>query len=311
MKRYSFKTILTVLAAMLLSISFLVGSVCAEAVSESGKMTFTEWKDRLLNVQSFKFQQHKSGIGFGDCPVYTAPSEKALRFANNRQACDTNAELYEAGRTEDGWLLVRYETGNGKIRVGYIPPKYIKGFKSGMSIKNFDDLSAVAAGAIQVTDNPIKNGTPFATLPAGENFRILAKYTYHGNWWYIECTVDGKTARGFIDRNQSAFLPGNDVDSQPGQSPVQLQTIGAPSKSPAGSGQSGQIRIKGNAGDERKRVHQSADPNSKWVSVVYPTRTYPCYGSAAGTAGSIWYYIFVEEDSAWGWVASELAVLEE
>ena len=46
------------------------------------------------------------------------------------------------------------------------------------------------------------------------------------------------------------------------------------------------------------------------TSYNYPTRTYPCYGSAAGTAGSIWYYIFVEEDSAWGWVASELAVFE-
>ena len=113
---------------MLLSISFLVGSVCAEAVSESGKMTFTEWKDRLLNVQSFKFQQHKSGIGFGDCPVYTAPSEKALRFANNRQACDTNAELYEAGRTEDGWLLVRYETGKqGQIINKILEELFVEG----------------------------------------------------------------------------------------------------------------------------------------------------------------------------------------
>ena len=310
MKRYSFKKILAALAIMLLSISILLGGVCAESVSESGKMTVTQWKDRLLNVQSFKFQQHKGGIGYGDCPVFTAPSEKALRFANNRQACDTNAELYEAGRTADGWLLVRYETGNGKVRVGYIPPKYIQGFRSGMSIRNFDDLSAVAAGAIQVTDNPIKNGTPFATLPVGENFRILAKYTYHGNWWYIECTVDGKTARGFIDRDQSAFLPGNDVDSPSDQVPVQLQTIGTPSKSPIGSEQSGRIIIKGNAGDERKRVRQSADPDSKWVSVVYPARTYPCYGSATGTTGSIWYYIFVEEDSTWGWGASELAAFE-
>ena len=100
------------------------------------------------------------------------------------------------------------------------------------------------------------------------------------------------------------------MDSPSDQVPVQLQTIGTPSKSPIGSEQSGRIIIKGNAGDERKRVRQSADPDSKWVSVVYPARTYPCYGSATGTTGSIWYYIFVEEDSTWGWGASELAAFE-
>ena len=55
------------------------------------------------------------------------------------------------------------------------------------------------------TDNPVNEGETVAEPAAGDSFEILAKYTYHGNWWYIECTVDGKTARGFIDREKSSF----------------------------------------------------------------------------------------------------------
>ncbi|MBP5726052.1 MAG: hypothetical protein J6Y48_03145, partial [Clostridia bacterium] len=211
MKEFAKKAILTVLVLALLSTAALVSCACAETVSGNGELTAAEWNDRLLSLQSFKFMHHKDGFGYGDCPVFTAPSEDALRFANNRQACDTNQDLYEAGYSEEGWLLVRYDTGNGKTRVGYIPPKYIKGFKSGMSAKHFDHLSAIAADAILVTDNPLKSGSSFAELTAGENLVILAKYTYHGNWWYIECTAEGKTARGFIDRDKSTFYPGNQV----------------------------------------------------------------------------------------------------
>ena len=58
------------------------------------------------------------------------------------------------------------------------------------------------------TDNPVNEGETVAELAAGDSFEILAKYTYHGNWWYIECTVDGQPARGFIDRQTSGFVLG-------------------------------------------------------------------------------------------------------
>ncbi len=305
MKSTAKKIILTVLTLALLGAAMLAAGAGAETAA--GNMTVTEWNDRLLGLQSFKFMPHKDGIGYGDCPVFTAPSEKALRFANNRQACDTDQELYEAGYSEEGWLLVRYDTGNGKTRVGYIPPKYIKGFKSGMSAKHFDRLSAIAADTIAVTDNPLKAGSSFAELKAGEDFVILAKYTYHGNWWYIECTAEGKTARGFIDREKSAFYPGNDVKDNMSREAVSLLTLGTPSRSPIGTEQTGEIMINGNQGDKRKQVHQAADPNSKWVTVVYPANRYPCYGEQTGTDGKSWYYIFVEEDSTWGWLHAGFA----
>ena len=149
------------------------------------------------------------------------------------------------------------------------------------------------------TDNPVNEGETVAELAAGDSFEILAKYTYHGNWWYIECTVDGKTARGFIDREKSSFCSGGEA----GLTPVTLETLGTPSQSPLGTEKAGEILINGSKGDERKRVHKDADQESKWLTVVYPTRRYPCYGSK-DAQGASWYYIFVEEDSTWSWVRS-------
>ena len=301
MKKAAFRIVLTVLVLTLLATA---------AYAEGGKITYTEWKDQLLSLQAFTFKQHKNGIGLGDCPVYTAPSKKALRLANNRQAVDTDQELYEAGKTEDGWLLVRYD--NGKyIRTGYIPADKVKTFKSDFSLRGkFGNVSAAAAGPIQVTDDPIKGKNIFATIGEGEHFTILAKYTYKNvNWWYIECTTEGKTARGFIDRSTSALAPGADVEDYENQMPVTLETLGTPSISPMNTAQAGEIIVNGNKGDERKNVRSDADANSKQLTVVYPARTYPYYAEKTGTNGSTWYYIFVEEDTKWGWVAGNLVTV--
>ena len=305
MKKFSVNKLLTILTLVLLVSAFLISAAFAESAAE-GDAAFTEWKERLLTLPKFTFQHHKEGIAYGSCPVYTAPSDNALRLANNRAECDTNKDLYEAGFSEEGWLLVRYEPGNGTVRVGYIPPKYVKGFKSGMSVRNFSRIPAVAADTIYVMDNPVKNYSSIAELASGDSFVILAKYTYHGNWWYIECTADGKTARGFIDREKSSFCSGGEA----GQTPVTLGTLGIPGKSPLGTEKTGEILVNGSTGDERKRVYKDADPDSKWVTVVYPARRYPCYGNK-DAKGSSWYYIFVEEDSAWGWVRSSYCTFED
>ena len=302
MRKFSGWLVLT--ALVLLCASLLPAAVCAE----NGETAYTEWKDQLLGVRRFTFQRHKNGIGLGDCPVYTAPSKDSLRFANNRQAVDTTKDIYEAGKTEEGWLLVRYEPVSGTTRVGYIPPDSLGEFKSKMSARGFGNVSAVAADAIHVTDNPIQaGGNVFATLNAGDSFSILAKYTYHGNWWYIECTAEGKRARGFIDRDKSFFYPGNDVPDNRNQDPVSMKTLGTPSVSPINTQQAGEIVINGSKNDERKMVHRDADMNSQQLTVVYPTRHYPCYGTKAGKDGRNWYYVFVEEDTVWGWVAAEIA----
>lgn len=302
MKRNPLMRLLAVLVSLiLLSVAVITVSYAEGTDQES-------LRNRLFYAQSFKFMQHKDGIGTTDAPVYLAPVTGALRLANGRQAVDLSKEIYDAGFTEHGWLLVRYDPGNGYIRCGYIPQKYVKNFQSSMSIKNFDYIPAVSAAAIGVTDNPSTNGTDFTTLNPGDRFYILAKYTYSANWWYIECTVGGKTARGFIDRDTAAFWLGDEELKD--QEPITLSTLGSPDISPLGTSQKSTIMIDGNDKDPRKQVHRDANPDSTWISVVYPGHKYPVYETKTGTNGDDWYYVFVEEDSVWGWIPAVFASVQ-
>ena len=204
-------------------LSFLVLLVCITLVSSAFAGTSTSRKNTNVNGDSdllaelnslppFKFMHHNKGIGYGTCPVYTAPSKDAFRCADGRAACDTNSKMDDAGYDASGWLMVRYETNNGGCRVGYIPPKYIKDFQSSM-YPHFGYIPATAEDVIYVTDNPLSHYGAFAELEAGETFYILSKYNYYKDkgfeWWYIECTVDGQVARGFIDMYDSSFTLGS------------------------------------------------------------------------------------------------------
>lgn len=291
----------------------LVSAACAGTSTNGSKTAAgSGLYDRLLKVPSFKFKNYEHGIGYGNCPVYTAPYEDAFRCANGKASVSTNDYMSEAGFVS-GWLLVRYETNNGGFRVGYIPPKYVKGFKSGMSTPKFDYIPVTATDTIIVTDNPLLTGSSFARLDVGEVFYVLGKYTYYGDWWYIECTVDNQTARGFIDRTTSSFtLDGVAVSgSQGGVSTVTSveDSFGIPSVSPLGTEYIGDAYIGYGSSGDRKIVRKNADPKSAQVTVVYPGCRYPCYAVKKGTTGKDWYYIWVEEDSVWGWVSSGYAEL--
>jgi len=167
------------------------------------------WKE-LNDLPPFKFNNHAYGIGYGSCPVYSAPSEDAYRCANGKATCDTNSKMADGGFVS-GWLLVRYETNKGNYRVGYIPPKYVRGFSSQMA-PHFGFIPAVANDTIIVTDNPLSHTDSFAELDPGEEFYILSKYNYYQkngfDWWYIQCVVDGQVACGFIDTGTSSFTLG-------------------------------------------------------------------------------------------------------
>ena len=301
-------SVMTLLAA--LSAANAGTSIEAGYNRYSGDLTLA---DRLRCVRDFKFWNHDQGIGYGNCPVYTAPSEFAFRCADGKASCFTNYGMSEAGFV-NGWLLIRYETNNGGVRVGYVPPRYVSGFKSKMGKPQFDYIPVTADGSIAVTDNPMLPGSSFARLDSGEIFYILAKYTYYGNWWYIECTVDEQVARGFIDRNSSYFSLGTEYSGSnsggysTGTS-VNLQSLGNPTYSPLGTTQEGEVLIGYGTNGDRKIVRQKPDPSSLQVSVVYPGRSYPCYARQIGTTGKEWYYIWVEQDSVWGWVSSAFATV--
>ena len=300
-KRFIIKTMLCCLLTAVLALSAL-SAACA-GTSVSGQVqapngrSESELAERLRKIVSFKFWNFEDGIGYGNCPVYTAPSENAYRCANGKASCSTDSSMGEAGFVS-GWLMVRYNTNNGGERVGYIPPRYVEGYQAKMRTPAFDYIPAVAADTLYVTDNTKLSGSAFAVLDPGETFYFLAKYTYFTDWWYIECTVDGRVARGFIDRAGARFFLGDGSGE-----PLTFETLGNPPVSPLGTAQTGTVTVEYGNG-ERKMVRKDANPNTDVVSAVYPERTYPCYAAKRGSTGKDWYYIWVEQDSVFGWVSS-------
>ena len=310
MKKRLMRIFLTLLVLALTAAALPAADAGAEAAQDGG-LTYTEWKEQLFSAPRFTFSHHKDGIWRGTCAVYLAPVQDALRLANGYQNVDTNHDIYEGGYTEEGWLFVRYKNDKGYTRVGYIPGYEVRGFKSSLSMRTFARIGAVAAGTIPVTDNPVKDGEAFTELNEGDSFTILGKYVYTGNWWYIECTAKGKTARGFIPRETAAFYPGEDVADNLHQAPVTLETLGAPEKSPLETELMGYVVVNGKEGGDRKRVRGDATSDSKWLTSVYPGRRYPCYGIKTGERRKDWSYVFVEEDSVWGYVLGGFVTFEK
>ena len=291
-------------AAMILAM--LACAVCGAAADTDMTQTAgmggdTEaLRERLLQVDDFKFRSIENGIGYGLCPVYSAPSYDSVRFGGGRAQCDTNDRMGEAGKVPNGWLMVNYETSTGAYRTGYIPKDYIPEYKSGMSVgPQFDYIPVRAEGYINVVESHLAAGSVFTVIAPGETFYVLGKYTYSGSWWYIECYVNGQQARGFIDRGTSSFYVGDLLVRS-------VSDLGVPAVSPTGSAQIGEVIV--NAG-ERKNVRSAPGMNGEPISKVYPGTVYPCYGVATAENGKDWYYVWVEDDSEWGWVASASAEL--
>lgn len=187
------KKALSVLLSVVLLVGFVFSASAGTSNGSAGNGTSAS------SVKDFLFSEMKDGIGCGVCPVYTAPSLNAFRANNGKAICATDYPLFIAGLNPEGWLLIRYSTNNGGTRVGYIPPSYLKNFSTSKRV-NFSYVQATASSTLSVTDNPMNNYSAYGTLAPGETYYILASYTYYGDWWYIECTMDGLVARGFIEK---------------------------------------------------------------------------------------------------------------
>lgn len=294
------------LAAVMLALALILSGVSALAEGNSSVPAATsETVARLLDIIDFKFFVKEDGIGKGSAPVYTAPSEDSLRLAAGKAGCSVESEIAVAGHV-NGWLMVRYEIGNKnerdkQVRVGYIPPKYSRGYKTGRGTIMFDNIPAKLAEEADITDNPRHNSIPFGTLEAGTDITILGKYTYTGNWWYIEARLDGKLTRGFINRSDAAI----EVD---GTVYHGNEELGFPAISPNHTGRIGMVTIKGTE-DDAMIVRQKAGTNSKMVARVFGGETYPCYGLDEPRKDKVWYYIWV--DGVWGWFAAGNATFTE
>ena len=130
-------------------------------------------------------------------PVYAAPSSNAWRGANGK-ACYNAGYNYWAAGWENGWLLVLYETNKGSVRIGYAQPSYDTGITSQLS---FSYMDATVVQDVTLTDDPMLTNSPVGKLRAGDHVTYLTTFYGYGAekaWAYVETTVDGLTARGFV-----------------------------------------------------------------------------------------------------------------
>ena len=291
----------TRLIAVLLTLALMIP--CAGALAESyssAPAAGSEVVAKLLEIIDFKFFVKEEGIGTGSYPVYTAPSVDSIRLADGKANCNVASEIAVAGHV-NGWLMVRYEIKDKKARVGYIPERYSRYFKTDTGRLTFDSIPAQTAEEITITDNPRSNSTPFGTLPSGTDITILGKYTYTGNWWYVETTLDGQLTRGFINRTDAAILVDGTVYHG-------NEELGTPVVSPENSEQIGSITVNG-SGDEAMIVRKKADIESPMVARIFGGESFPCHGSKEGANSKTWYYIWV--DGVWGWFSSGLSTFTE
>lgn len=296
MKHIDRRRIMAALLALLLTV--LCGGALADETALPAEQSATV--AALLEVPDFKFHVRTEGIGEGVFPVYTAPSEDSLRLADGRANCTADVEISVAGYV-DGCLMVRYEIRDGKARVGYIMKNYSRGLKADVGNLQFASIPVKLAEAADITDNPRSNHTPFGTLPADTEITVLGKYTYTGNWWYIETKLDGKLTRGFIDRSTAAIEADGTVYRG-------NEALGHPVASPDGNRRTGTVTVAGSEEDARL-VRKEATADSHMVARVYGEETYPCFGAAEGANQKEWYCIWV--DGVWGWISSAVATYAE
>ena len=162
--------------------------------NRGGKSLWSNYTVGFDTLVNFSYCQLKSGQKL---PVYSAPSSSSWRGANGKATMSTNGAVYAAGM-EDGWLLVMYETNNGGVRVGYVDSRKIKGSVPASEFLNFDYSEAEILEGCSMTDDPAARGTTMRYLSAGERVTFLTNMFNNSSWAYIETTVDGKRARGFV-----------------------------------------------------------------------------------------------------------------
>ena len=140
-------------------------------------------------------------------PVYSAPGSNSYRAANGKATVSTNGAIYAMG-WDSGWLLVMYETNNGQCRIGYVDGAKIKGDIPALGQLSMVRINCATTSSVGVTDDPAKTGKLLTTLPEGTTVTYLTTMYNSGAWDYIETTIDGKTARGFVP---SGYLDIDDV----------------------------------------------------------------------------------------------------
>lgn len=160
----------------------------------TGKGMPTPPSRNLDNIRGFRAINLKANQKL---PVYSAPFEGSFRAANGKAVVSTNGAVYAMG-WENDWLLVMYETNKGQCRIGYVNGSGIRSYVPALEEMSFAYTSCEVMKSAGLTDDPAKTGKALAQLPAGTKVTYLTTMYNSGSWDYIETSVDGQTARGFV-----------------------------------------------------------------------------------------------------------------
>ena len=87
---------------------------------------------------------------------------------------------------------------SGQYRVGYVDGSKIKGNRPTLSQLVWDGSTCDILETVSVTDDPAQTGRALTTLPAGTRVTYLTTMYNDQSWDYIETTIEGQVARGFI-----------------------------------------------------------------------------------------------------------------
>ncbi len=130
--------------------------------------------------------------------VYTAPSSAAYRANNGKASVSTNGAVYALGY-DGGWMLMLYEANYaGQYRIGYIETSKIRGSVPQLGQLTWDWSPATVVTDVNLTDDPALTGRALIRLPAGTRVSYLSTMFNNTGWDYVETTIDGKQARGFV-----------------------------------------------------------------------------------------------------------------
>ena len=103
-----------------------------------------------------------------------------------------------------------YETNNGGVRVGYVNGNKVRGGVPLETSLHFDHEAAMVRRDCTLTDDPAARGTAIASLRAGMQVTWLTRYYNQSAWDYVEVSVQGKAARGFVPAGSLSINHGSD-----------------------------------------------------------------------------------------------------
>ena len=166
-----------------------------KTTNPKGKGMPTPPAQNVNKPRGFEYVDLKAGQKLA---VYSAPSANAYRAANGKATCSTNDQVFALG-WDNGWMLMLYDANHsGQYRVGYVDGSKIKGNRPTLSQLVWDGSTCDILETVSVTDDPAQTGRALTTLPAGTRVTYLTTMYNDQSWDYIETTIEGQVARGFI-----------------------------------------------------------------------------------------------------------------